>query len=405
MKVKQAFDELFDGVSFDKHLYDKLLINNVQFITKNDEHKNLFGSKLIGCFMLKYTEYDKNIFYDNLFDLQIDDVREAINKISTIQKHFKIARDDINLVTFYMAHRFLSNPNLSKEKAELYAAEALNYFNYRTLVLVSSDFFVYPISEERAVSLSERLSNRYVIKQVKNWTEYCQYRSTEYLDSKMAVLVKSLNNDHDLPNAITDLFNRTKDTLKNIYGEFDEMLQTNEVIKSRSNVVSDIEGEEVVLDRLNTPESYYTKLEAMMTDKNNFIKKEWMDVTVDIVNSVAYKMLEESLHCLLEYMYKDKAANDKTQSFLKGVLVNAIQYLQRNQIYLNKGSNVLSVINHIVGNVLYARGTEVEINDLKEEGDKLVMAMYKNSKKHITERNCKNVRNALYVYVVLSVIV
>lgn len=405
MKVKQALDQLFDGVSFDKALYDKLHLNNIQFITKNEEHKNLFGSKLIGCFMLKYTEYDKNIFYDNLFGIDIEEVRNAIEQITTIQKHFKIARDDVNLVTFYMAHRFLSNPNLTEEKATQYAEEALNYFNYRTLVLTSSDFFIYPISEEKAVSLSERLSNRYVIKQVKNWAEYCQYRSSEYLKTRMHGIVKNFTSDTELPNAITDLYSRTKDTLKNIYGEFDQMLRSNEVIKSRSTVANDIEGEEVVLDRLNTVDSYFTKIEALMTDKSSFIKKEMLDVTTDIVNTVSYKALEDTLHYTLEYSYTNKVANDKVKNFIKGVLINATEYLRRNKVYLAKGTNVLQAINHIVGNLLHARSVDAEINTLKEDGDKLIKDVYKFKKELVTERNTKNLRNAFYVYIVLTMIV
>jgi len=405
MKVKQCLDELFKDFNFDTELYKKLVFNNIEFITKDEEHKHLFGGKLIGCYYVKYTTYDKDIFYNNVFDIDSERVISAINKITTINKNFKVARDDINLVTFYIAHRFLSNYTLSKEKRIEYAKEALNYFNYRTLILISSNYFVYPISEEKAVSLSERLSNRYIIKKLKNWSEYCLYRSEEYLNSKYLDLLISFDKDNELPNAITDLFNRTKDTLKNIYSEFVVMMERDEVIKSKKNVISDIEGKEVFLDKLNTPESYFTKIERTLTDKRTFIRKEYLDVTTDIINSVSYRQLEETLNLCLEYSFTNRDNYIKFKNFINDILVNSIEYLHKNDIYLSNNTNILEVINILVGNILYARGSDINITKLKAEGDKLIKEIYKHNKRTISERTVRNLRNAIYVYVVLIALI
>lgn len=405
MHVKEVLDDLFKNVTFDTNLYKKIVYNNVEFITKSNEYQNLFGSKILGSQIVKYTTYDKNIFYNNLFNIDYDQVMTYIDKISTINKTFKIARDDINLVTFYIAHRFLTNESINKDKRLEYAKEILNYFNYRTLVLITSNYFIYPISEDKALSISERLSNRYIIKKLKNWNEYCQYRSEEFINSKFLDTLIKFNKDTDIPNAINDLYNRTKDTIKNIYKEFMDMLEQDDVIKSKKSVVSDIEGQEVILDKLNTAESYFTKIENLITDKNSFIKKEKIDVTIDIVNTVSYKLLEEFLTILIDYSYKNKENNLKIKNMIHSILINAINYLHKNNIYLSNKTNVISVINVIVGNVLYARGSDVEINKLKEDCDEVIKHIYKSSKVYISSRNLKNIRNAFYVYIVLSVIV
>lgn len=405
MKAKQALDLLFKDYTFDTALYKKLVYNNIEFITTDSDHKHLFGSKIIGCFYLKYTIYDKNIFYNNVFGISYDDIAPTIDSISSINKSYKVARDDVNLVCFYMAHRFLSNNDLSKEKRVAYAKEALNYFNYRTLVLISSKYFIYPISEEKAISLSERLSNRYVIKKLKNWNEYCSYRSEEYLNNKFLPLLTKFNNDTELSEAISDLFNRTKDTLKNIYSEFVDMNENDDILKSRKNVVNDIEGEEVIVDRLYTPESYITKINGLLADKENFIKKLHIDVTVDIINSVSYKQLEEALTYSLDYAASGKDPHFRFIKLLREIIVNSMEYLQRNSLYFSNKANILLIVNSIVGNVLYARGAEIDISKLKSDGDKLIKDVYKFKKESITDRVIKNVRNALYVYVVLLALV
>lgn len=400
MKILAAFDELFKDVAFDTAFYKKFVHNNIEFITKK-EHIDLFGSKLIGCFYTKYTMYDKNILYGNLVDMEAEDLIDTISKITSIPSHFKIARDDVNLFCFYVAHKFLTNPDLAKDKQREYAKEALNYFSYRTLVLTSSDYFVYPISEEKALSLSERLSNRYILKKLKNWNEYCIYRSDEFLQSKFLEVLISFNKDDKIVDGITDLYNRTKDTLKNIYDEFTKMIASDEIIKSKKGVVNDIEGESVILDKLNSADSYFIKIEGLLIDKQSFIRKEFIDVTIDIVNSVSHKQLEDTLRLITEYSYTGRDKHDEVKKFYQDVLVNAIDYLQRNEVFLAKNTNLITAVNSIVGNVLYARGTDISINKLKEEGEQLLKRVYKHQKYPISERSIRNLRNGVYVYIVI----
>lgn len=401
MNSKTALDELFNGVNFNTALYKKIVHNNVEFITRNSEFKHLFGSRLIGCFYIKYTMYDKDIFYNNLFNISSKEVIDAIDKITTINKNFKVARDDINMVCFYIAHRFLSNKDLKKEQAFEYAKEILNYFSYRTLVLISSNYFVYPISEEKALTLMERLNNKYIIKKLKNWNEYCIYRSDEYLNNKYVDILTSFNKDDELPNAITDLFNRTKDTIKNIYREFIDMIENDDIIKTKKSVITDVDGQKVMADKLDTPEKYFIRIESMLHDKSVFVRQGYVNIVTDIINSVSSTQVTEMLKLLTDYTFSGKAENTETITFVKSVLINAIEYLSKSNIQLHSKADFVSIINEIIGNVLYARGTDIEINTIKDKGDKLIKKIYKASKVFITDRNIKNLRNALYVYIVL----
>lgn len=404
MNVKQALDALFEGVEFDHKLYNKLLVNNIEFITRSQEYTRLFSGRSIGCYFIKYTMYDKNIFYDNLFKLDMTDVTSAIDKVTTIPESFKIARDDINLVCFYIAHRFLSNSKLSDKNKTLYAAEVLNYFSYRTLVLISSMYFVYPISEAKATSLTERLSAKYVIKNVKNWNEYCQYRSKEYLNSKFKELLVTMDNDKDLPNAITDLFSRTKDTLKNIYSEFMVMLEKDEIMASKTATITDLEGVDSIADRVESISKYISSVDELLTDKSNLIKKTHISAVVDILPSLSQKSLQDCLEYMFDYAYTGKEGYSKINQLFKDILGNAVDYLQKNNLSINAKSDVVQLMNSLVGNVLYARGNNVSIHQLKLQSDKTIKQIYKHYKVSVNDRTIANLRNGLYLYIVLMAV-
>lgn len=401
MKVKEALDSLFEGVKFDDNLYKRLMGANIDFITSTVDHKELFGSRHIGCFYFSYTMFHKNIFYETVFNMTYDEVVKGIANITTIPKNFSTARDDINLVTFYIAHRFLSNKELSKDKQITYAEEALTYFSYRTLVHISSSYWVYPITEEKAVSLSERLSNKYIIKQVKNWNEYCQYRSREYLKTRYGKLLVRLTDDRELPNAITDLVNRTKETLKSIYREFLEMNEDDNIISTSKNVVTDLEGREVLMERTEDRSLYITKVENCLTDRNSFIKREYMEVAVGVVESVSMNQLEDTLGHLFEYYFLNKKTSEQVRSFISDFLINTFEYLQTSQVSYSGRGNVLKIVDSIVGNVLYTRGTDATITKVKEDGDKLIKDLFRKYKVNMGSRSRVGVRNSLCIYILL----
>lgn len=398
--VKDALDSLFVGISFDETLYKRIVRNNVEFITKNNEHKQLFGNRLIGNHIVKYTTHDKNVFYSNIFDtVTMDDLVTSISTVTTINPSFKIARDDVNLVCFYIAHRFMSNSKLSNSNRVKYAIEILNYFNYRTLVLLSSNYFVYPVSEQKALSLTERLSNKFIIKKVKNWNEYVKYRSNEYMLGKFKSLLITLDNDTILPNAIVDLFNRTKDTLKNIYREFLDMIEKEESIVKKSSTGKDVDGNEVLSDRLNTPEVYTNRLISALSDKTLFVREDIVSLAASVVSGVQKPLLLNTVKQMTEYSYISNSNYKETTEILSGVMINAIEYLSSNSMYISNKSSLVTLLNSIVGNVLYARGENVSVNSLKSSIDKYLIKLYKEYKVVVPKGVFKSTRNALYIYI------
>jgi len=397
--VKKAFDELFSDIQFNKKLYLKILYNNISFITNTRENKNLFGSKLIGNHLVSYTYYDKNIFFDEVFDMTDEDVTTAINKITTINKNFSVARDSVNLTCFYVAHRFLSNKELKEKDRIEYAKEILNYFNYRTLVLISSNFFKYPISEEKAISLNEKLSNRFLIKRLKNWKEYCQYRSDEYVKSKFNKLLISFKDDENLPNAITDLFNRTKDTLKNIYRIFLDMLENDEVISSKKSVITDLEGKQILMDRLGNADTYITRVENVIIDTSSFIKEDYILLVTDIIKNVNYDVLKTTLTLISEYSFTGNKELILINSIIRDIFVTTISYLQNNKVFIHSNTNVLTVLNYLVGNVLYSRTSDQKLNTVKDNLEKLIKSVYKKDKKQLPVKQILYVRNSVFIYI------
>lgn len=404
MKVKQSLDQLFSEIEFNTTLYNKILINNTEYITRNQEHIELFGGRNIGCYYIKYTMYDKNIFYNNVFDMDYDDVTDCIDGITSIPANFKIARDDINLVTIYAVHRFLTNNKLTETQRLTYATEVLNYFSYRTLVLISSMYFIYPISQVKATSLTERLSGKYIIKKLKNWREYCEYRSKEFLDSKFKAHIIKLSDDKETANAVNDLYNRTKDTLKNIYSEFVTMLENDEIMGSNKATITDADGKDTIADRIDNLERYINHTDKMFTDTSTMVKPTHIKAIVDIINTISYEQLDTTLRYILNYAHFNANNYKKANEVFKEVLVNAVEYITANELSFSDNSDVVNIMNSIVGNVLYSRQVDGNTARVKDLVGDFVKTIYKYNEDTVTDRNRNIIRNSIYLYIVLVVL-
>lgn len=400
--VKEALEELLGKYKYDTNLYKNLLKYNINFITNDTEKKSLFSSRLIGCQYIKYTQYDKNIFYNELFNIDYTDVVEKIKTITTIDKNFKVARDDINLVTLYIAHKFLTNTSLEEKKRLEYTKEAIKYFCYRSLIVLVSNFFIYPISEEKAQSLIEHLSYKYIIKKVKNWKEYCDYRAEDFIQSKNLEVIKNFNNDNDIVITINEIYNKIKDTIKNIYSEMLKLEEKTSIIKSSSKVINDIEGEKVILDKLDSPEAYIYHIESSLIDKSKFITNEIIEITTNIIKYISFKQLKELLELIYEYNYKDIKNNKEIKDILNRIIIITLEFLHKNSIFISKNSNIISTINSILGTLLYSRNNIVTINKLKEDIDHLIIKVYKENKLKYNEKYISNIRNCFFIYIIIK---
>lgn len=400
LTVKEAMDDLFRNVKFDASLYKKIMHKNIAFITKNDDHKNFFGGQLIGCYPVMYTLTDQNGFFSDLYNLEYTSAAGAMKEITTLNQSYKVSADPINITIMYTVYRFFNNKALSQTDKHKFALSILDYFSYRTISVIISNYFIYPINENEAVSLLERLSNRYIIKQKKNWIEYCQYRSQEFIDrtSKFVPVLTKLNDDNMLAAAINDLFIRTKDTLKNIYKEFIDMNNSGTAMSSRKTSVVDIDGKDILADKVNSPDSYYKYVVTTLSDKNSFIKEECVEIAVSIIKTVDYSSFKKFLLELMEFIHEKKDNYKMVTDHMHSVINTALAYLVDNDYLIRENHNLLYIIEKISSNVLHARGQDLEINLVKDEGALIcakVMKIDKGNKKIF------NIRNSFYVYIVL----
>lgn len=397
--IKDVFDKYFASIAFDAKTSEKMREVNLSFIMKNNDHKYFFSSGLIGCYPIRYTYDDQEEFLEQIFGINSVRAKEIFDEIKDINRSFKVSSDLVNNYIFYVVHRFLTNPKLKESDKIEYACEALNYFTLRTLAVIISNYFIYPISEAEAQSLYENLSNKYLIKTVKNWMEYTNYRSRAFIESKFFSTLKKFDNSKEISNAINDLFTRSKDTIKNMYRDFIDLHNNKKYMTTSSSSMVNADGEDTIADKLHGPELYYNYVISTLIDKNTFVKFELVELSAKIISGSSLSLAKNTIEDFFEFQAKSKQNQDRVYAYIHNVLTVSIEYLFKNRYIVKHSDDVVYIVNKIVGNLLYARGNDLYITEVKEEGSEIIKAMYNG--KSTSDRYLSKLSNIIFVYICL----
>lgn len=116
--LKEAFDDIFDGIKFDEALAKSLYKFRVNYMSANKDHMEFFGGNLLGVNIVRFKDSDVNNFFA-LFDLEYKEVVDQVRRVTTIDHSFKVGSDVFNLTVIYVIHRFLNSPvnQITRQKA------------------------------------------------------------------------------------------------------------------------------------------------------------------------------------------------------------------------------------------------------------------------------------------------
>ena len=87
--VKDVFNDLCGELSFDNKLGDKIIRYMNSFISKNVEHASFFGGNLTGVYVVKFTNSDRSVWFDEILNIN----EEELLKLMAEREDLKFITD------------------------------------------------------------------------------------------------------------------------------------------------------------------------------------------------------------------------------------------------------------------------------------------------------------------------
>jgi len=402
VSLKQLLDEAFKDVKFDVKLAKAINSYQLNYVNRNQEHLEFFGSNLLGVHVIRFKDSDVMRLFDDVLKVDYYDITDNVKDVKEISQDHKVSSDTFNIICMYLIHRFLTSPIINDVQRKRAAFDCGLVFFYRCIAAIMSAWFRYPTDPKIAQAAYAKLSNKYLIKKLGSWMKVMEYRS-EDLINKNNLHYKNLVSFKDtftIVYAINDSQGRIRDLLKNYTAEFMKVHQDGSSINTTSSVFTDAEGEETVKEKTKSTEAYVTYLKTTVIDKHTFIKDDLITIVSKQNTNTSFRMIKQVLNWM-HAGYSDIKQHNLLDEFITKVVVHSL-YLIENQIPNYNLRDYPHILVNLKNLYLSTRSTDVDLIRIRELGESIVRT---SNDTRISDSLMLSTRTAVILYLTLRALV
>jgi len=395
--LDSVFGEVFSRVKWNKALMHQQYLFHTGFMNKNDEHLLFLSGKLTGVHFIRFTPKEFDMFYNDLLDVDVGVVKHAVSQVEAIDPRWVVASDAFNLVCMYMAHRWLTTPALDDKAREQAAIGAALIFFYRSAAAMLNEWFRYPVDEALAEATYANLSNRYLIRKLENWQEVFMYRATELVkkESPHRKTFENFNDDYAVVQLVNDARGRMADIIKNIYAEMMRTHARGEKLKKSSDMTLNLDGQEILKDRVHGLTDYTQYLFSIIHDEASFIKTELVDIIAKIMPTMQVRGFRSCLEWMSQYCGHQQYG--VIEECIQLTLMHSYHYFLTHDEVLINSRDISGLLARLKNIYVSSRSTDPDLLKLRELGGKIVL----HATGKTNEQTTAAIRTGLMLYITL----
>lgn len=369
--LKEAFDDIFDGIKFDEALAKSLYKFRVNYMSANKDHMEFFGGNLLGVNIVRFKDSDVNNFFA-LFDLEYKEVVDQVRRVTTIDHSFKVGSDVFNLTVIYVIHRFLNSPVNQITRQKACYDTAMIFFCRCCAALICANF-TYPADPKVAQLAYANLSQKYLIKRLGSWNKVLDYRTLALLDKKESPHTRTLqffDEDPKIQYVISDSQGRIREMFKGYYSEFMIVHQQGDSLTIQKSFVTGAEGEDVLREKTMGPENYIYFIREIIPDRDTFIRGDILQIVSRNNSNTSLRAVTSTLEWLVDGSM-DPKRHKQVDDFICRVLVLMAHFMQYN-IEANRHRDLAYVLSTLKNLFLSTRSVDPDLIKVREMGEKIV---------------------------------
>lgn len=327
ISLRDVLEDEFSDVKINAAFSAAVYRYQIEFVNRNREHLNFFGSNLIGVHEIRFRVADLVKFFQDVVKVDYQNLEKRLAEVTTIFQSNPISSDALNITIMYLIHLTYVSTLNEKEKERTMYDLALIFF-YRCIAIRQSDYFHFPADPKVAQAAYAQLSNKFLIKKEGTWKKVMEYRAKELIDKESPHynVFRFFNDDDAVSYAITDGENRIRDMYKNYYVVFHNTYTEGERVGTVSSTMINQEGEESVREKIRSVERYVQFIRQALGDPNSFVKSELTDVILQINTNTSMRMLTLTLNWL-SVNYTNPKWHEKIDKFCHDVIVHSFHLL------------------------------------------------------------------------------
>ena len=377
--VKDVFNDLCGELSFDNKLGDKIIRYMNSFISKNVEHASFFGGNLTGVYVVKFTNSDRSVWFDEILNINEEELLPRLNDIIN-PVCYVVGGDAFNLSCVWLSHMFYKSSKINEKRKNEIMSAIYNVLQFRFITSRLQRHWPYPCSKEVAEATLAAMSNKYAIKQKGTWIKVVQDRSDDIIDMKHSIHRLTIQRmEHDIRNTgesvgylLTDTQGRNKALLKNIYGLQKQVQESGMRVNSTSSTFIEMDGEAVLKDKANALETYRNYLAGVIPDKPSFIKLDLISIIESSNKTMPVSMFRSTLSWISDSYGKGDKGKLEIDEVVNKIMTHLLTYLNQNRNAMKNKSDISGLISKMKGVYTSSRSTDELLLSIRDDVEEIV---------------------------------
>lgn len=368
---KQIVEKYTTEVKVDNALAQRLnrFVNN--FINKDEDHINFFGSNLTGVYSIYFTTLDKNeLMIDVIGNVNDGAIRREIKALPYVGSTWVVATEPVTVVCIYLAYRFYNStlPQKVKEQAMLDCAMIVHF---KFITSLMNHYFQYNIPMATALASYSALSRKFTLKDEGTWYKTLKRRCEDFLFNQDSwhEQIHTFEPDEELIKMFSDLQVRMRSMVKNIAEVTYRLHSAGIGVDSESSTVETDDGLKVRdVQRLHSV--YKDYLMATVVEPRALIKSE----LVHIIGEAITTMPEGPVFQILTYLSELVRTNDRNAyKLIDETMMFLFNYLQREGKQDNSLSNITLLLEKLKNLLTASKTKDHTILELRRLSEKVVL--------------------------------
>lgn len=345
--LRDVMEQAFRNVKVDMTMYKKLQLFINKFIAKNDEHVSFFGGNLIGYYQIRWNYSDTDYWWDEILDVDSEEVREGIFKSPEIVKGRVVSTDPLNHAMFYLIHLIENSSDIpDKDKPQMKTMVFMCLY-FKFICSLHVHYYRFPTDKAMAEKTFNSLSKRFDLKVLGTWGKLIASRSKDFTakGARYDKVFTQYDNDREIVIAINDSQSRLRETYKEITAVYHQVIK-NEAKSVLSSSTQVVEGTVILKDLQRQANQYNRYIKNTIQDKDGFIKVELLDIIARAVPSLQMDSFIDILTCFSKEYVNSKYRNHFNK-LIDDILTFSFDFLKKNDITTEDLSGSIYRLKHV----------------------------------------------------------
>lgn len=352
----------------DKQLLDRLVSYRKEWATKkidsNTSNLDFLSNITIGEQSIRFSQLDESKLANDILRVDTKIMQIDLYAVQGIVKEYKVSSNIINQILLYIIRYILVN------KLDLeYIKEVYCIMLYKMVSSLVAHSFNYPLDPRLAAVLVEKMSNKFILKELGSWQKYFEYGATFlYPETKHA---NRLINEYsgEIANlVINDIQTKLRSTFYRIYGLIMQISISD--ISIDTTTITKMEGEEVVLKDLSTSMMKYSKIALESIHSSDFVNDNY----IYLIGEISTNLNTTVFKTVLTNIYQNGLNDFKIlEELVSDIIKHSISYLMRIGTIDTMSNNILEVLRKLKSYYSSSSVSDSNITSIKNRSMELIL--------------------------------